>query len=245
MFSELRGEPVADRPPRRRHDHGRHRTVCRRNRRLLVDVAVRRPGRRRCGAGTRRSTCAAGCGRPDAVTATAGRGRAIAVPAAIAAAILAMWFTPPPQGLTVQAWRLFAIFAGAIVLGRGQRAADSDRVGLRRGRRGADRPAPSGEGVCRLCQRHDSPHRAGVSGGAIGGEVRARRARLAICSSAVSADRRWACRTASSWWTALIAPAFPSNTARSGVHLSARVFAGRCGRREARRRRAASGSAAS
>jgi DASS family divalent anion:Na+ symporter len=33
----------------------------------------------------------------------------------IGAAILAMWFTPPPQGLTVQAWRLFATFAGAIV----------------------------------------------------------------------------------------------------------------------------------
>jgi DASS family divalent anion:Na+ symporter len=26
-----------------------------------------------------------------------------------------MWFTPPPQGLTVQAWRVFVIFAGAIV----------------------------------------------------------------------------------------------------------------------------------
>ncbi len=49
------------------------------------------------------------------MTETAGRGRAIAVPAVIAAAILAIWFTPPPQGLTVQAWRLFAIFAGAIV----------------------------------------------------------------------------------------------------------------------------------
>jgi divalent anion:Na+ symporter, DASS family len=37
------------------------------------------------------------------------------VPSAITLAILAMWFTPPPQGLTVQAWRLFVVFAGAIV----------------------------------------------------------------------------------------------------------------------------------
>ena len=61
-----------------------------------------------------RSICGAGCGRPRRDRAAA-RGRAIAAPAVIAAAILAMWFTPPPQGLTVQAWRLFAIFAGAIV----------------------------------------------------------------------------------------------------------------------------------
>ncbi|HEY1912996.1 MAG TPA: DASS family sodium-coupled anion symporter [Vicinamibacterales bacterium] len=42
-------------------------------------------------------------------------GRDMIVPAVISIAILAMWFTPPPQGLTVQAWRLFDTFAGAIV----------------------------------------------------------------------------------------------------------------------------------
>jgi len=29
--------------------------------------------------------------------------------------VVALWWTPPPEGLSVQAWRLFAIFAGAIV----------------------------------------------------------------------------------------------------------------------------------
>ena len=36
------------------------------------------------------------------------------MPAVIALAVIGMWLTPPPQGLTVQAWRLFVIFAGAI-----------------------------------------------------------------------------------------------------------------------------------
>ena len=34
--------------------------------------------------------------------------------AAVAAAVLAMWFAPVPAGLTQDAWRLFALFAGAI-----------------------------------------------------------------------------------------------------------------------------------
>jgi DASS family divalent anion:Na+ symporter len=33
----------------------------------------------------------------------------------VIAAAVAIWFTPPPEGLTIQAWRLFAIFAAAIV----------------------------------------------------------------------------------------------------------------------------------
>jgi divalent anion:Na+ symporter, DASS family len=44
-----------------------------------------------------------------------GGGWRFAAPAVITTAILAMWFTPPPEGLTAQAWRLFALFAGAIV----------------------------------------------------------------------------------------------------------------------------------
>jgi DASS family divalent anion:Na+ symporter len=34
---------------------------------------------------------------------------------AIVALALGLWFTPPPEGLTTEAWRLFAIFAAAIV----------------------------------------------------------------------------------------------------------------------------------
>src|SRR5436190_16817799 len=29
--------------------------------------------------------------------------------------VAVLWWTPPPEGLSLQAWRLFAIFAGAIV----------------------------------------------------------------------------------------------------------------------------------
>jgi DASS family divalent anion:Na+ symporter len=48
------------------------------------------------------------------VTAPAGR-RQLLAPAMITAVILGTWFVPPPDGLTTQAWRLFALFAGAIV----------------------------------------------------------------------------------------------------------------------------------
>ena len=49
------------------------------------------------------------------MTEATGRLRALVAPAVITAIILGMWFATPPEGLTVQAWRLFAIFAGAIV----------------------------------------------------------------------------------------------------------------------------------
>jgi divalent anion:Na+ symporter, DASS family len=49
------------------------------------------------------------------VTATTERRRTVATRTAVAALILGMWFLPPPEGLTIQAWRLFTIFAGAIV----------------------------------------------------------------------------------------------------------------------------------
>jgi DASS family divalent anion:Na+ symporter len=48
------------------------------------------------------------------VTGTAGQ-RPFVAPAIITTAILGVWFMPPPEGLTSQAWRLFALFAGAIV----------------------------------------------------------------------------------------------------------------------------------
>ena len=34
---------------------------------------------------------------------------------AVLALALAIWFVPPPEGLTLPAWRLFAIFIAAIV----------------------------------------------------------------------------------------------------------------------------------
>jgi len=42
------------------------------------------------------------------------RPRTLAAQLATAALVLILWFITPPEGLTVQAWRLFAIFAGAI-----------------------------------------------------------------------------------------------------------------------------------
>jgi divalent anion:Na+ symporter, DASS family len=41
--------------------------------------------------------------------------RTLAARAAIVAFALTMWFVPPPDGLTVPAWRLFGIFASAIL----------------------------------------------------------------------------------------------------------------------------------
>ncbi len=43
------------------------------------------------------------------------RGRALAAQAATMALLTALWVTPPPDGLNLQAWRLFALFAAAIV----------------------------------------------------------------------------------------------------------------------------------
>ena len=45
---------------------------------------------------------------------TPGR-RTLVAQATTALFVAAIWLTPPPQGLTLQAWRLFAVFAGAIL----------------------------------------------------------------------------------------------------------------------------------
>jgi DASS family divalent anion:Na+ symporter len=45
---------------------------------------------------------------------TPGR-RTLVAQATTAVLVAAIWWTPPPEGLTLQAWRLFAVFAGAIV----------------------------------------------------------------------------------------------------------------------------------
>jgi DASS family divalent anion:Na+ symporter len=44
---------------------------------------------------------------------TTGR-RTVVAQATTAVLVAAIWWTPPPEGLTLQAWRLFAVFAGAI-----------------------------------------------------------------------------------------------------------------------------------
>jgi len=48
------------------------------------------------------------------MTAPTGQRRAWLARTAIAVLAIGMWIAPPPDGLTVQAWRLFAIFAAAI-----------------------------------------------------------------------------------------------------------------------------------
>jgi DASS family divalent anion:Na+ symporter len=45
----------------------------------------------------------------------AARRPALAARVATIAVALVLWFTPPPDGLTLQAWRLFAIFAAALI----------------------------------------------------------------------------------------------------------------------------------
>ena len=44
-----------------------------------------------------------------------GRRSALVARAATVGVALVLWFTPPPDGLTQQAWRLFAIFAAALI----------------------------------------------------------------------------------------------------------------------------------
>ena len=41
-------------------------------------------------------------------------GRRVRVAQIVTLLVVAVWWTPPPEGLTLQAWRLFAVFAGAI-----------------------------------------------------------------------------------------------------------------------------------
>ena len=40
--------------------------------------------------------------------------RTVVAQAATAVLVAAIWWTAPPEGLSVPAWRLFALFAGAI-----------------------------------------------------------------------------------------------------------------------------------
>jgi divalent anion:Na+ symporter, DASS family len=48
------------------------------------------------------------------VTEAVGRKSTVVLRAVVIIVAVAVWFVPPPEGLTVQAWRLFAIFASAI-----------------------------------------------------------------------------------------------------------------------------------
>ena len=63
--------------------------------------------------------------------------RTLVAQAATAVLVAAIWWTAPPEGLSVQAWRLFALFAGAIFSVVVRRAADPHGVGPGRRRRGA------------------------------------------------------------------------------------------------------------
>ena len=106
--------------------------------------------------------------------------RTLAARIATLALVAALWFAPPPEGLTLQAWRLFALFAAAIVSVVVGALADPDGVGVRgRGRR-----------AHRHCSRPTTAY-AGFANGTIllivvaflvarrGGQVRPRRARSA------------------------------------------------------------------
>src|SRR5262249_9954385 len=44
----------------------------------------------------------------------AGSRRTVVARIATVAVVAIVWFAPPPEGLSVQAWRLFGVFAGAI-----------------------------------------------------------------------------------------------------------------------------------
>ena len=145
------------------------------------------------------------------------QGRARLVRAAIVALASVMWFAPPPEGLTLQAWRLFAIFAATIVVGGRQRGADSDGVGDLGGDRGAHRHPRARRRRTRVSRtarfsssswRFSSRAPSSNAGSAPGsGHVVVSlfgRSTLGLSYSIFLVD-------------GLIAPAFPSNTARSGV----------------------------
>ena len=125
-------------------------------------------------------------------------------------------------------------------LRRGQRVAHPDRVGHRRRGRRADRAAVAGESVCRVRERHHSPHRTGLSGGALRREVRSRRA-----DRSPPRQPLWPIDAGT------VVQHLPRGRPhRAGLpeqhgafrrHLSPRVLARRCRRREAGRRERAWG----
>src|SRR6185312_3809653 len=107
---------AAERTDDHRPHHRRHRTLRRVDRRLHAHLPIHRRRRRRRRAGTDRGSARpVPPGRAIAVMGTRQGRRLVVVRTAVAAVALALWLLPPPGGLTLPAWRLFAVFATAIV----------------------------------------------------------------------------------------------------------------------------------
>ena len=153
-----------------RHHYRRDRTVCRRHRRGHAHPGEPSSpaGATWCRGGAWTSRAGSASARAEVTAAGDGR-RTVVMRSVVAALALTLWFIAPPDGLTLQAWRLFVVFAAAIVRGRAQRAAHPHGVDLRRRRLGAERAAAA---VRRLCQRHDSAHCPRLPGRACRGQMR-------------------------------------------------------------------------
>src|SRR5262245_4046052 len=98
--------------------------------------------------------------------------------AQLAAAILgaALWWTPAPDGLSLQAWRLFAVFVTAIFSVVLNALPILTASVLAVAVAVLTRTSPAGRRLRRLCQQHDPAHRRCFSGGQCRGEVRPRQA---------------------------------------------------------------------
>ena len=155
---------------------------------------------------------------------TTGR-RTLVAQAATAVLVAAIWWTTPPEGLTLQAWRLFAVFAGAIfsvVVGALPILTASVLAAaiavLTRLLPAADAYAGFGNGTILLIVVAFLVANAVVKcglGTRAGHLIVSRfgRSTLGLSYSIFVLD-------------AIIAPAFPSNTARSGVLYPLRLVAG-------------------
>ena len=133
------------------------------------------------------------------------------------ALVVGLWFWPAPEGLTTPGVASVRALRRGDRRGRRRRASDPHGVDPGARRRGAHRHADSGAGLLGIRQRNDPAHRRRVPGGARRGEVRARRAHRPCRRERSSADRRSASSYSLFLVDGVIAPAFPSNTARSGV----------------------------
>jgi hypothetical protein len=129
---------------------------------------------------------------------------------------IGIWFAPIPEGLTREAWHLFAIFAAAIfaVIVNAYAAADLGTAG--RCCRSAQRNARPGQGLRRLCQPQRAPGRGCLPGRAGGGQVRPGQ-RISLRVVTVFGKSTLGLAYSIFITDALIAPGFPSNTARGGV----------------------------
>ncbi|MDL1951168.1 hypothetical protein FBQ97_15325, partial [Acidobacteria bacterium ACD] len=120
-----RGLDVREGTGDRRNGHRRQRLLRRDRGHLLVPLGAPRRHRGRRGPGDRRGAHgplpaaprrlgAAGTGGAP-VSAVRSPARKLLAPGATLALVLGIWFAPVPQGLTAPAWHLFALFLGSIV----------------------------------------------------------------------------------------------------------------------------------